>query len=109
MSSRFYFEAKNKGWEMPSTFEEYAFYSYECKPLQTNYCSGKEVLEFRDNAWKKYACLNCDCAKKKALDLMRAEAFIHAISAGAYSGKSDEVQGMIDTITAICNPDDCNC
>jgi len=52
--SPLYFEAKNKGWEMPSTFEEYAFYSYECKPLQTNYCSGKEVLEFRDNAWKKY-------------------------------------------------------
>ena len=30
------------------------FYSYECKPLPTNHCSGKEVLEFRDNAWKKY-------------------------------------------------------
>ena len=52
--SPLYFEAKEKGWEMPSTFEEYAFYSYECKPLRTNYCSAKEVLEFRDNAWKKY-------------------------------------------------------
>jgi hypothetical protein len=39
---------------MPSSFEEYAFYSYECKPLPTNYCSSKEVLRFRDEAWKKY-------------------------------------------------------
>jgi hypothetical protein len=22
--------------------------------LPTNHCSGKEVLQFRDNAWKKY-------------------------------------------------------
>ena len=39
---------------MPKSYEEYAFFSYECKPLQTNYCSAAEVLEFRDNAWQKY-------------------------------------------------------
>ena len=39
---------------MPESFEEYAFFSYECKPLQTNYCSAAEVLEFRDKAWQKY-------------------------------------------------------
>ena len=39
---------------MPNNFEEYAFFSYECKPLQTNYCTSAEVLEFRDKAWQKY-------------------------------------------------------
>jgi radical SAM superfamily enzyme YgiQ (UPF0313 family) len=52
--SPLYFEAKQKKWDIPTSFEEYAFYSYECKPLPTNHCSGKEVLQFRDNAWKKY-------------------------------------------------------
>ena len=52
--SPLYFEAKKKRWEMPKTYEEYAFFSYECKPLQTNYCSSEEVLEFRDNAWQTY-------------------------------------------------------
>ncbi len=39
---------------MPKTFEEYAFFSYECKPLPTKYCTSEEVLQFRDDAWKKY-------------------------------------------------------
>jgi radical SAM superfamily enzyme YgiQ (UPF0313 family) len=52
--SPLYFEAKKKNWEIPKNFEEYAFYSYECKPLPTNYCSSQEVLKFRDDAWKKY-------------------------------------------------------
>ena len=52
--SPLYFEARKNNWDTPKTFEEYAFYSYECKPLPTNYCSPKEVLQFRDDAWKKY-------------------------------------------------------
>jgi len=52
--SPLYFEAKKKNWDTPFSFEEYAFYSYECKPLPTNYCSAKEVLKFRDDAWQKY-------------------------------------------------------
>jgi len=52
--SPLYFEAKKNNWEMPKTFEEYAFFSYECKPLRTNYCTSKEVLKFRDEAWQKY-------------------------------------------------------
>jgi radical SAM superfamily enzyme YgiQ (UPF0313 family) len=52
--SPLYFEARKKKWETPKNFEEYAFYSYECKPLPTNYCSPQEVLKFRDDAWKKY-------------------------------------------------------
>ena len=52
--SPLYFEAKKNNWDLPKTFEEYAFFSYECKPLRTNYCTSKEVLQFRDDAWQKY-------------------------------------------------------
>ena len=52
--SPLYFHAKKNNWETPKTFDEYAFYSYECKPLRTKYCTAKEVLEFRDAAWQKY-------------------------------------------------------
>ena len=52
--SPLYLEAKQKGWDLPEKFEEYAFFSYECKPLPTKHCSAKEVLAFRDIAWKKY-------------------------------------------------------
>ena len=52
--SPLYFEAKKNNWDLPKTFEEYAFFSYECKPLRTNYCTSEEVLRFRDDAWQKY-------------------------------------------------------
>jgi radical SAM superfamily enzyme YgiQ (UPF0313 family) len=52
--SPLYMEAKKKGLDLPSSFSEYAFYSYECKPLPTNYLSAKEVLAFRDKAWTIY-------------------------------------------------------
>tara|TARA_B100000900_G_scaffold402649_1_gene408747 strand:+ start:15 stop:824 length:810 start_codon:yes stop_codon:yes gene_type:complete len=52
--SPLYLEAKKKSWDLPQKFEEYAFFSYECKPLPTKHCSAKEVLAFRDMAWKKY-------------------------------------------------------
>jgi radical SAM superfamily enzyme YgiQ (UPF0313 family) len=52
--SPLYFEAKKNKWDLPQTFEEYAFFSYECKPLRTNYCTSEEVLKFRDEAWQKY-------------------------------------------------------
>ena len=52
--SPLYLLAKEKKWEIPTKYEEFAFLSYECKPLRTNHISAKEVLDFRDNAWKKY-------------------------------------------------------
>ena len=43
---------------MPQThnkkYEEFAFLSYECKPIRTKHLTAKEVLNFRDNAWRKY-------------------------------------------------------
>jgi anaerobic magnesium-protoporphyrin IX monomethyl ester cyclase len=52
--SPLYFEAKEKKWDLPRSYEEYAFFSYECKPLRTNYCTSSEVLDFRDKAFIKY-------------------------------------------------------
>jgi anaerobic magnesium-protoporphyrin IX monomethyl ester cyclase len=46
--------AKKEGWALPSSYEGYAFLAYETQPLPTKYVSAKEVLKFRDDAWKKY-------------------------------------------------------
>ena len=52
--SPLYLFAKQQNWDIPKKYEEFAFLSYECKPLRTKYLSASEVLEFRDNAWHKY-------------------------------------------------------
>jgi anaerobic magnesium-protoporphyrin IX monomethyl ester cyclase len=52
--SPLYMEAKNNNWELPQTFDEFAFLSYDCKPLRTRSLSGAEVLKFRDDAWHTY-------------------------------------------------------
>jgi anaerobic magnesium-protoporphyrin IX monomethyl ester cyclase len=52
--SPLYLFAKNNNWDIPKRFEEFAFLSYECKPLNTKYLSSEEILRFRDNAWHKY-------------------------------------------------------
>ena len=52
--STLYLEAKKNNWELPQTFDEFAFLSYDCKPLRTKSLSGAEVLRFRDEAWRKY-------------------------------------------------------
>ena len=50
-----------------SFFEEYAFFSYECKPLRTEFCTSAEVLDFRDKAFIKYFSNNVylDSIEKK--------------------------------------------
>lgn len=52
--SPLYYTAKANGWPLPSSYEGFAFLSYECEPLRTNYLSAAEVLKFRDEAWVKY-------------------------------------------------------
>jgi radical SAM superfamily enzyme YgiQ (UPF0313 family) len=52
--SPLYMYAKNNDWELPEKFEEFAFLSYDCKPLRTKTMTGAEVLKFRDEAWHKY-------------------------------------------------------
>jgi len=52
--SPLYMYAKNNNWDLPEKFEEFAFLSYDCKPLRTKTMTGAEVLKFRDEAWHKY-------------------------------------------------------
>jgi radical SAM superfamily enzyme YgiQ (UPF0313 family) len=52
--SPLYFLAKGEHWDLPTRFEEYAFLSYECKPLPTRHLSAADVLRFRDQAWRTY-------------------------------------------------------
>lgn len=52
--SPMYHIAKRNGWHLPSSYEGYAFLSYESEPLQTKHVSAAEVLRFRDAAWQTY-------------------------------------------------------
>jgi radical SAM superfamily enzyme YgiQ (UPF0313 family) len=52
--SPLYHTARKNGWDLPRSFEEFAFLSYESTPMRTKYLSAAEVLKFRDRAWKDY-------------------------------------------------------
>lgn len=52
--SPLYTEAKQKGWSLPTSYEGFAFLSYDAQPLPTKYCSAAEVVRFRDEAWQTY-------------------------------------------------------
>ena len=52
--SKLYINAKKEGWDLPTKYEEFAFLSYECKPLPTKYLTNVEVLKFRDYFWETY-------------------------------------------------------
>jgi anaerobic magnesium-protoporphyrin IX monomethyl ester cyclase len=52
--SPLYYTAKANGWKLPSTLSAYAFLSYDSEPLPTKHLSAAQVLEFRDQAWRKY-------------------------------------------------------
>lgn len=52
--SPLHLRAKSENADLPSTYEEYAFLSYETKPLSTKHLSASQVLEFRDYFWSVY-------------------------------------------------------
>lgn len=52
--SPMYHLAKKNHWNLPDSYEGYAFLSYESEPLETNFLSAAEVLKFRDDAWQTY-------------------------------------------------------
>jgi anaerobic magnesium-protoporphyrin IX monomethyl ester cyclase len=52
--SPLYHAARKNGWQLPDTFEGFAFLSYESAPLRTRHVSAAEVLKFRDDAWQTY-------------------------------------------------------
>jgi radical SAM superfamily enzyme YgiQ (UPF0313 family) len=52
--SPIYQQAKKNGWQLPDSYEGFAFLSYESQPLPTKYLSAAEVLKFRDEGWREY-------------------------------------------------------
>ena len=48
--SPLYHTALQNGWDLPDTFEGFAFLSYESAPMRTKYVSAADVLKFRDEA-----------------------------------------------------------
>lgn len=52
--SPLYTKAKIEGIELPKSYSEFGFLTYDSKPMSTKYVSSSEVLEFRDNAWQTY-------------------------------------------------------
>ena len=52
--SKLYTMAKQEGWDLPNNYDEFAFLSYQCKPLPTKFLSSREVLQFRDYFWETY-------------------------------------------------------
>lgn len=52
--SPLYYQAREEGFALPERFEEFAFLSYESKPLPTRVLSSAQVLKFRDEAWQTY-------------------------------------------------------
>jgi len=52
--SELYNESLKKGIKLSDNWLEYSQYGYETVPLPTKYLTSKEVLEFRDKAFKEY-------------------------------------------------------
>ena len=52
--SPLYIRAKNEGWDLPKAYDEFAFLSYNTKPLPTKHLTNRQVLAFRDYFWKTY-------------------------------------------------------
>ena len=52
--SPIYHTAKKNGWQLPDSYEGFAFLSYESQPLPTKHLSAAEVLKFRDEGWQEY-------------------------------------------------------
>lgn len=52
--SPLYVAAKATGMALPDSYSAGGFYAYDCQPIATRHCTAKEVLHFRDYAWKVY-------------------------------------------------------
>jgi anaerobic magnesium-protoporphyrin IX monomethyl ester cyclase len=52
--SPLYQEAVAKGWPLPETWSGYAQHAFDTFPLPTKYLSPGEVLQFRDDAFRRY-------------------------------------------------------
>lgn len=52
--SDLYRTAREMGWKLPATWHGYSQYSYDTEPLPTRHIAAKEVLRFRDSAFREY-------------------------------------------------------
>ena len=52
--SPLYLRAQREHWDLPNAYDEFAFLSFNTKPLPTKYLTNKQVLAFRDYFWKAY-------------------------------------------------------
>jgi radical SAM superfamily enzyme YgiQ (UPF0313 family) len=52
--SKLYQMAIEKGWQLPDSWIGYSQHSYETQPLRTEALSSAEVLQFRDEAFRRY-------------------------------------------------------
>ncbi len=52
--SKLYYDAVKNNVRLPDSYEGYSFHSEECIPLPTETLSASEVLQLRDEAFKKY-------------------------------------------------------
>ena len=52
--SPLYIRALAESWDLPTDYEQFAFLSYNAKPLPTKHLTNRQVLAFRDYFWKAY-------------------------------------------------------
>lgn len=52
--SPLYLHALERRWQLPETWGGYSQHAYDTMPLQTNYLTAAEVLDFRDKAFQSY-------------------------------------------------------
>jgi anaerobic magnesium-protoporphyrin IX monomethyl ester cyclase len=52
--SALYGQAVQKGWTLPVSWRGYSQHNDDCRPLDTEHLSGKEVLEYRDAAFNSF-------------------------------------------------------
>jgi anaerobic magnesium-protoporphyrin IX monomethyl ester cyclase len=52
--SALYRQAIEKGWALPDSWRGYSQHNDDCRPLDTEHLSGKEILEYRDAAFNSF-------------------------------------------------------
>jgi radical SAM superfamily enzyme YgiQ (UPF0313 family) len=52
--SGLYTQAIKNGWKLPDTWRGYSQHNDDCRPLDTEYVSGREVLQYRDHAFRAF-------------------------------------------------------
>tara|TARA_R100000030_G_scaffold86624_1_gene70074 strand:- start:302 stop:1786 length:1485 start_codon:yes stop_codon:yes gene_type:complete len=49
-----YLQALSEGWDLPTKYSEWSYYSYDSKPLDNKNLTRGQIISFRDEAFKKY-------------------------------------------------------